>query len=107
MKELIKYCTKDVHFHFNGTTYVQKGGVAIGSQLAPVLAGIFMLELDRAVFPKLSQYLQVWKRFVDDTICFVCDGYQEFVLPSLNSFHNSIQFIYEIEKEMKYTFLKS
>ena len=91
MKELVKLCTKDVHFNFNGTTYVQKDGVAMGSPLPPVLAGIFMVELERAVIPKLSQHLQFWKRYVDDTIYFVRNGYQEFVLSRLNSFHNSIQ----------------
>ena len=105
MKELIKLCTKDVHFNFNGTTYVQKGGVPMGSSLAPVLAGTFMVESERAVIPKLSQHLQFSKRYVDDTICFVCNEYQEFVLPCLNSFHNSIQFTYEIEKENGISFL--
>ena len=76
MKELIQLCTKDVHFNFNGTTYVQKDGVAMGSRLAPVLAGIFMVELERAVIPKLSQHLQFWKRYVDDVICVVRNGYQ-------------------------------
>ena len=98
MNKLIQICMKDVHFDFNGTTYVQKDGVAMGSPLAPVLAGIFMVELERAIIPKLSQHLQFWKRYVDDTICFVYNGYQGFVLSRLNSFHNSIQFTYEIEK---------
>ena len=98
LKELIKLCTKDVHFNFNGTTYVQKDGVGMGSPLAPILAGIFMVELEGAVIPKLFQHLQFWKRYIDDNICFVCNGYQEFVLSRLNSFHNSIQFTYEIEK---------
>ena len=31
MKELIKLCTKDVHFNFNGAAYVLKDGVAMGS----------------------------------------------------------------------------
>ena len=52
MKELIKLCKKDVHFNFNGSTYVQKDGVA------PVLASIIMVKLERTVFPKLSQHLQ-------------------------------------------------
>ena len=105
MKELIKLCTKDVHFNFSGITYVQKDGVALGSPLAPVLAGIFMVELERAVIPKLSQLLQFWKRYVYDNICFVRNGYQEFVLSCLNSFHNSIQFTYETEKENEISFL--
>ena len=44
MKESIKLCTKDVNFSFNGTTYEQKDGVAMGSPLERVLAGIFMVE---------------------------------------------------------------
>ena len=51
------------------------------------------------------QHLQFWTRYVDDTICFVCNGYQEFALSCLNSFHNSIQFIYEVEKENEISFL--
>ena len=38
MKELIKLCAEDVHFDFNGCTYVQKNGLAMVSSLAPVLA---------------------------------------------------------------------
>ena len=70
MKELIELCTKEVHFNFNGTTYVQKDGVAMGLPLASVLEGIFMVELKRAFITKLSQHLQFWKHYVDDTICF-------------------------------------
>ena len=36
--------------------------------------------------------------YIDDIISFVRDGCQEFVLSCLSSFHNSIQFTYEIEK---------
>ena len=46
MKQLIKICTKDVHFYFNGTTYVQEDGVAMGSPLALVSTGIFIAELE-------------------------------------------------------------
>ena len=42
MKELIKLCTEDVHFNFNGITYVQKDGVGMGS----LLAGISIVELE-------------------------------------------------------------
>ena len=66
---------------------------------------LFSFSILQIVIPKLSQHLQFWKRYVDDTICFVRDGYQEFVLSCLNSFHNSIQFTYEIEKESKTSFL--
>ena len=61
MKELIKLCMKDVHFNFNETKYVQKNGVAMSSPLTPVLAGIFMVELERVVISKLSQHLKFWR----------------------------------------------
>ena len=46
MKELLILCTKNVHFTFNNETYIQVDGVAIGSPLDPVLAKIFMVELE-------------------------------------------------------------
>ena len=89
----------------DATAGIQKDGVAMGSPLAPVLAGIFMVELERAVIPKLSRHLQFWKSYVNDIICFVCKGYQEFALSRLNSFHNSIQFTYKIKNRNEVSFL--
>ena len=43
MKEMLTLCTKNVHFTFNGDIYLQTDGVAMGSPLGPVLAGIFMV----------------------------------------------------------------
>ena len=105
MKELIKLCTKDVRFNFSGTTYVQKDAVAMGSKLTPVLAGIFMVELERAVIPKLSQQLQYWKRYVDDTIVLLvmdtknlcCHVLIVFIIPS--------SLLIKLKKKMKYPFL--
>ena len=56
--------------------HIQKDVVAMGSPLARVSAGIFMVELERAIIPKSSQHLQFLKRYVDDTICSAHDGYQ-------------------------------
>ena len=58
MEELIKLCTKDVRFNFYENTYPQKQGVVMGSTLAPVLAFIIMIELEKAIILKLSQHLQ-------------------------------------------------
>ena len=43
IKELILLCTKRVHFTFDGKTYFQTNGVAMGLPLGPVLE-IFMNE---------------------------------------------------------------
>ena len=68
MKELLHLCTKNVHFTFNGEIYIQIDGVAMGSPLGPVLANIFMVELEKIIIPKLEKDVKLWRRFVDDTI---------------------------------------
>ena len=50
MKELLETCTKEMHFSFNGIIYRQRDGVAMGSPLGPVLANIFMVELEKHLF---------------------------------------------------------
>ena len=69
MKELLILFTKNVHFTFNNETYIQVDGVAMGLRLGPVLANIFMVELETSVIPNLSNKVKLWKRFVDDTYC--------------------------------------
>ena len=70
VKDLLILCTKSDNFSMNGDIYLQIDGVVMGSPLGPVLAGIFMVELERSLVPKLSNYIKLWKQFVDDTITF-------------------------------------
>ena len=60
LKELILLCTKGVHFTLCRESYVQTDGVTIGSPLGPVLAGIFMVELENTL---------VTNHLVLETIC--------------------------------------
>ena len=53
MRELLYLCTKNAHFTLNNKTYLQVDGVAMGSPLGPVLANIFMAELERNIIPTL------------------------------------------------------
>ena len=105
MKELLYLCTKNVHFSFNNEIYMQNDGVAMGSPLGPVLANIFMVELERAIIPSLSDKIKLWKRYVDDTIAFVKTDEIKNVLSSLNSYYSNIQFTMEIEQNNQIPFL--
>ena len=98
MRDLLLLCTKNVHFTFECQIYIQIDGVAAGPPLAPVLADIFMVELERIVVPTLATHLRFWRRYVDDTICFVKTGSIEYILSVINNFHEKIQFTYEFEK---------
>ena len=68
MKNLLLLCTKNVYFTFENNIYQQKDGVAMGSLLGLVLAGIFIVHLERTAMPKLEKFMKPWKRYVDDII---------------------------------------
>ena len=105
MRDLILLCTKNVHFTFNNDIYKQTDGVAMGSPLGPVLAGIIMVELENYMVPRLSNHLHFWRRYVDDTFTFVKEESITFVLEQLNSYHPNLQFTYELENVGKLSFL--
>ena len=69
----------------------------MGSPLGPVLANIFMVELEQNIIPTSSNNMSLWKRYVEDTICFV--------LQTLISYPTNIKCIIEIETENKISFL--
>ena len=80
-------------------------GVAMGSLLGLVIAGIFMVDLEKNVVPKLSTHMTEWKRYVDDTIAYIKPSYIDYVLSILNSFHKNMKFTFEEEKDNKISFL--
>ena len=45
--------------------------MTMGSPLSPVLAGIFMVELERAILPTLREHMSPWKRYVHDTTSYI------------------------------------
>ena len=105
MREMLLLCTKNEHSAFKDVLYLQTDGVAVGSPLGPVLAGIFMVDLERSLVLLLPPELGFWKRHVDGTITFVKIGTVDHTLSMLNNFHPNIQFTYETECNFKLAFL--
>ena len=98
IKDLLLLCTKNVHFSYNSDIYTQTNSAAIDSLLGPVLAGIFLVELERTILPTLKKYL-------DDTISYIKKESVEHVFSKLNGYHNNVKSTYEIEKDGKLPFL--
>ena len=68
----------------------------MGSSLGPVLADIFMTELEKTLLPDIYiRYIKFWRRYVHDTISYVEIGSINHVLCLLNSFDENRKFIFE------------
>ena len=65
-----------------------------------------MIELENSLLPNLTKYITFWKRYVDDTICFVKTDTTEFIIFVLNSFDKNIQFTFEEGNDETIPFLK-
>ena len=101
MKNLL---SKNVHFTFGNNIYQQKVGVAMGSPLGPVLAGIFTVHLERQLMQELEKFMKPWKRYADDTITNIKPDFITNVINILNKFHQNIKFTYKVEHNFKISF---
>ena len=70
-----------------------------------VLGDIFIIELEKAILPKLTESIKCWKRYVDDRISFVKLGTLNHIITKLNSFDKNIEFTFEEEDKGKLPFL--
>ena len=80
-----------MHFSSHGDIYTQADGVVMGFPLGLVLAGIFLVELERTILPTLRNYMSPW--IEEESI--------ENVSSKLNGYHNIIEFTFKIENDGK------
>ena len=72
MKWLLETVTSETHFYFNNKIYRQCDGVSMGSPLEPLLADIFLIDLEKKILPILKENGVVYyKRYVDDIFAIV------------------------------------
>ena len=86
------------NFRFDNKEYLQIGGTAMGTKLAPSFANLFMGHFEEKFV--YSYHLQpfIWKRFIDDIFFVWTYGQTELdkFVAYLNNCHNTIKFTLEV-----------
>ena len=65
--KLTEVCLKSTYFQYQDSYYEQIEGVAMGSQLSPIVANIYMEYFEEMALDSAQLRPKVWKRCVDDT----------------------------------------
>ncbi|XP_033111568.1 uncharacterized protein LOC117112580 [Anneissia japonica] len=103
--DLLTIATKNQLFQYDGNLYEQVDGVAMGSPLGPLMANVFMCNIEDTL-QYANKMPAFYRRYVDDTIVFMPthDSAHHF-LNILNESHHSINFTMEIASNNSINFL--
>ena len=95
--ELLKMVLSKNNFQFNGNNYLQIGGTAMGTKVAPSYANLFMRQLEERLLESFLLKPKVWYRYIDDIFFIWEHGEDSFKnwLKHLNSSETPIQFTEE------------
>ena len=105
---LFDLCINENYFQYDNKFYKQKDGLAMGSPLSPLLAEVFMSNLEENFLKsEYAKNISFWYRYVDDIlVCFTGnDTDLQHTLNHLNSLHQKINFTMEKEKDNQINFL--
>ena len=93
---LLDFCLKTTYFIFQGKFFEQVKGAAMGSPISPIVANLFMEDLEVKALSTAPTPPTLWKRFVDDTfIIIIKKSSKESFLQHLNSVDDNIHFTCE------------
>ena len=68
---LLKFCLNTTYFTFQGKMYEQVKGAPMGSTLSPIVANLFMKDLETKALVTAPSTPKIWNRFVDDTFTII------------------------------------
>ena len=92
---LLRFCLNNSYFSFQGRFYQQTEGAAMGSPISPIVANLFMEDLEVQAIRTSPTPPSLWKRFVDDTFTIIKKKDRNSFLQHLNSIHKNIKFACE------------
>ena len=105
-KQLLEYAVCNVPFRFLDRKFVQIDGVAMGSPLGPILADLFMSNLEQKLNKFSTNKPLIWIRYVDDIFCIFKNNQniKDFLI-RINKWHPNVKFTPEHEYDDKLSFL--
>ena len=96
---LLEFCLRNTYFSFQGRYYEQTEGAAMGSPISPLVANLFMEEIEVQAISTSTTPPILWKRYVDDTFTIIKKNNRDSFLQHLNSIHPNINFTCEEVRE--------
>ena len=96
---LLDFCLKNTYFSLQGRFYEQTEGAAMGSPISPLVANLFIEDLEVQAIRTSPTSPTLWKRFVDDTFTIIKKINRDSFLQHLNSIHPNIKFTCEEVRE--------
>ena len=95
--DLLKLVLHNMYFDFNGEHYLQIGGTAMGTALAPNYANLFMDKFETKALSNYHLKPLIWKRFIDDIFLIWTHGEAELLkfVDYMNNQHQTIKFTQE------------
>ena len=102
---LLEFCLTQTYFLFQGKYYQQTQGAAMGSQISPIIANIFMEEFEVKALQSFPNPPSMWLRFVDDTFVINKAEHSQDLLQHINNQDPHIQFTVEPTQQGSLPFL--
>ena len=104
--ELLKLVLQSMNFTFNDEHYLQVGGTAMGTGVAPNYANLFMDRFETKALDGWDKKPLIWLRFIDDIFMIWTHGLDELqkFIKYLNEIHPKIKFTHE-QSEQSIDFL--
>ena len=105
-ESLIRLCLSSDRILIGGKAYKQKSGLAMGNNLAPILAIIYMNEIDRIIIERTNNSVTL-KRYIDDYIALLLsqDVSAHKLLSIANNVNDAIKFTLEVPNDNQLPFL--
>ena len=68
---LLEFCLRTTYFLVQGEFYQQLEGTAMGSPISPIIANLFLEDLETKALSSSPHPPSMWKRYVDDTLTII------------------------------------